>query len=173
MKDWSDADLMRACAARRPEALEELLRRLGDAAYRLARGILGNDADAEEVVSETFWRIYERADRFDPNRPLGPWLFRIAANLARSRLRASRPEVPLASLEQEPAAESPPVPAVDPDQLEDALAALPEEARLLLSLRYGADMPLREMAEALGLSESAATSRLHRARVALRRALKV
>jgi RNA polymerase sigma-70 factor, ECF subfamily len=60
------------------------------ALFRLAYLMLGDAADAEDVAQEALIRAYRAIDRFDPQRPVKPWLLTITANLARNRGRALR-----------------------------------------------------------------------------------
>lgn len=81
----TDAELVNATRAGDEAAWETLLRAYQPAVFRLAYLLLG---DADDVAQETFLRAQKALPRFDIERPLRPWLFRIAANLARNKRRS-------------------------------------------------------------------------------------
>jgi RNA polymerase sigma-70 factor (ECF subfamily) len=83
-----DAALVRLVAERRPEALAELYDRFAPTLLALARRILGNQADAEEVLQEAFVQVWSRGQRYDPARSsVSTWLVLIARSRAIDRLR--------------------------------------------------------------------------------------
>ncbi|HZY05129.1 MAG TPA: sigma-70 family RNA polymerase sigma factor, partial [Anaeromyxobacteraceae bacterium] len=117
-----------------------------DALYRFARRLTGAEADAEDLVQETFTRALGAADRFEPGTDLRAWLFRILRNLNLDRHRRERrhPAVAATPLEDLPAGEGAALPGdaelealrgVVARDLERALSALPEEWRALVLLR--------------------------------------
>jgi RNA polymerase sigma-70 factor (ECF subfamily) len=128
------------------------------------------------VAQETFIRAYHALGRFDPARPLRPWLLRIAANLARNRRRALGRY--LAALQRKLLAEPP---AAEPGHVE-RLAAEQLEAQTLwqavrrlgaadqevIYLRFFLELPEAEMAAALEVAPGTVKSRLHRALKRLR-----
>jgi RNA polymerase sigma-70 factor (sigma-E family) len=135
---------------------------------QLARLLLRDPGGAEEVVQEAFARLYARWPRLrDPTRA-APYIRSMVCNLARDRLRRRR----LAGREA-PADTRPFLPddaAVAGDlrrSVSSALDALPGRQRQALVLRYWADMTQREIADALGISEGAVKSHLHRGMTAL------
>jgi RNA polymerase sigma-70 factor (ECF subfamily) len=161
-------------------ALGALFERYADRIYRLAVGLLHEPAEAEDVVQESFVKALTNLDRFEGRSGIGTWLYRVAYNAAMDRLRRRG---------REPATESGDMPSphsmVDwsstPEALlldNEARAAL-DAARDTLSASLRAVFILRdveglstsEAAEALGISESAAKVRLHRARLQLRERL--
>ena len=84
----ADPDLIARARRRDEVAWETIARQNQDAVFRLAYLITGDPDDAADVAQEAFIRAYRALDRFDPSRPLRPWLLSIAANLARNRLRS-------------------------------------------------------------------------------------
>jgi RNA polymerase sigma-70 factor (ECF subfamily) len=157
--------LARAARGGDLQAFEALVRRYQRRVYALAYQHLRDPDEAQDLAQEVFVRLYRNLDRFDPERPVEPWFWRLAANMAASyrRRRVARP----AELPDDAAAAA----RVDVLPLDQALADLNEDLRLPLLLHYYADQPLDEIAVALGLSLSAVKSRLHRARAVLRRVL--
>lgn len=170
-------------------AFAELLRPHHAPLLGLLRRMLHNREDAEDVLQETCLRAYRYLHRFDRSRPFGPWLTRIGVNLARDRLaqRARRREV---SLDQTPAgregessepyagewlADEGTLREVEHGRLLDAarraLATLPDEQRLVLEMRWLAEMSYAEVASALAIPIGTVMSRLSRGRRAIQTAL--
>src|SRR5215470_12064558 len=93
-----DSDLVRRALARDEAAFRTIMTANNRRLYRLARGILRNDAEAEDVVQETYVRAFTRLTDFRGEASLSTWLSRIAMNEALGRLRRQRPSVDLSSL---------------------------------------------------------------------------
>jgi RNA polymerase sigma-70 factor (ECF subfamily) len=85
-----DALLLAQVVQGEVRALEKLFLAYQERVYQLAIGITRDAETAEEVVQDTFYRLYLNARRIDPNLPLLPWLYRVAANLSYNRARAHR-----------------------------------------------------------------------------------
>ncbi len=153
-------------------AFDELVRVTSPQTYTLAFRLVGNEEDARDVVQETYLRAYRSIGRFRGDSSFTTWLYRITANCASSSLgtRARRRAEPLhddAVLVDEdprhdPVARSEGV-AVR-ERLTSALADLPPRLRAVVVLRDVYDLPHEAIASELGISESAAKVRLHRAR---------
>jgi RNA polymerase sigma-70 factor (ECF subfamily) len=94
----SDAELVRRARGRDEEASRSIMQSNNRRLYRLARGILRNDGEAEDVVQETYVRAFTHLDSFRGDSSLGTWLARIAVNEALGQLRRQRPEVECTSL---------------------------------------------------------------------------
>jgi len=129
------------------------------------RMLAGDRATAEDLTQETFVRLL-RQTTYSPGRPFRPWLFAVAANLARDHLRqASRRPAPddpaLAALEDPgPGPEARAVTGAVIDDVARAVAGMPEEYRVTLILRYGNDLSLEEVAAALEIPLGTVKSRL-------------
>jgi RNA polymerase sigma-70 factor, ECF subfamily len=150
--------------------------------YRLARGILRNDAEAEDVVQETYVRAFTNLDSFRGDSSLATWLARIAMNEALGRLRSQRPTVELASLPsgaiEAQIIQFPLAASIDPEKtmaqreiqtvVEHAIDELPEPFRLVFITRVVEGMNVEETAEILDLKPETVKTRLHRARTMLR-----
>jgi RNA polymerase sigma-70 factor (ECF subfamily) len=147
------------------DAFELLVRRYQRRIYALAYHHLRDPDEAQDLAQEVFVRLYRGLGRYDAERPFEPWFWRLAGNVAAS-YRRRRPAAPV-DLPVTAAADE----REDTLPLERALADLNEELRLPVLLHYYADLPLDEIATALGVSLSAVKSRLHRARAILRRVL--
>lgn len=154
--------------------------------FRIARAILGQDAEAEDVVQEAWVRALSRLDQFRGDAAFATWLTRILINEAYGRVRNRKPSVDF-SAEAEPAirahilkfpaASSRPDPetTVANDQmrllLERAIDALPEPFRVIFVARVVEEMSVEETAALFGLKPETVKTRLHRARARLRRSL--
>ncbi len=99
----SDEVLMSRVKVGDNDAFAVLVRRYEQTLFNYACKMLGNRGDAEDVFQETFLRIHLHSNRFRGNAPFRPWLYRIATNLCKDRLRyrKRRPEVPVSSLRQD------------------------------------------------------------------------
>jgi RNA polymerase sigma-70 factor (ECF subfamily) len=152
-------------------AFEEVVRRYQRRVYGVALRIVRAHDVADDVAQEAFVRAWQSLDRFDLARPFGPWVCRIAANLAVNHVRSPRAReegLPEGSAEA-PSADPGPLGAVldrEAQQVLDrAVAGLPAEQRAVEEMSYA------EIAEALSLSPGTVMSRLFRARERLARAL--
>src|SRR5215831_6755179 len=96
--DAGEAGLVRRALARDEVAIRAIMKANNRRLYRLARGILRNDAEAEDVVQETYVRAFTRLEVFRGESSLSTWLSKIAINEALGRLRRARPDVDLADV---------------------------------------------------------------------------
>lgn len=169
----SDGDLVRRAQAGEREAFGVLVRRYQRRVFSLGIRMLRNRSDAEDLVQETFLRAFRALDRFDPDRPLAPWLYRITTNRALSSL-ARRGRRDHEELSPRLAARGPnPEEETDERRLawavREAVAQLPPEQRAILALRVGEGLSYREIAEVVDVPIGTVMSRLARARETLRR----
>jgi len=155
--------------------------------YRLARAVMKDDTEAEDVVQETYLRAFSNFAQFRGESSLTTWLTRIALNEALGRKRKQRTTVTLESVEtaQDASAQIIQFPAMstetDPERsaaqreirklLERAMDALPEAFRLVFVMRDVEDMSIEETATHLGIRPATVKTRLHRARRLLRQSL--
>jgi len=154
--------------------------------YRLALRMMRNEAEAEDVVQETFLSAFKAIDSFRGHSGLSTWLYRIAYNAALMRLRRVQPLVVSVDepLELEDGAEVPRelhdwccLPERDFEtaeartELERAIHELPEKLRAVFVLRELEGLTTEQAAEALDLSVENVKTRLHRARLWLRERL--
>jgi RNA polymerase sigma-70 factor, ECF subfamily len=163
-------ELIRAAASGSASALATLYARHGELVFRTAFRFLRDAADAEDVLQDVFVALPEALGRFDRARPFEPWLRRIAARAALSRLRAGgrrqRREAASVLIRQQ-AGPSP----LDRLALEDALDRVPLPLRAVLLLREIEGYTHDEIGEMLGISAAASATRLNRAWARLRREL--
>jgi RNA polymerase sigma-70 factor (ECF subfamily) len=176
-----DAELVRRALARDETAVRAIMQANNRRLYRLARGILRNDGEAEDVVQEAYVRAFTHLESFRGDSSLSTWLSRIAMNEALGRLRRRRPAVELDALPQgalEAEIIQFPLSAADPEKsmaqreiqhvVEHAIDELPEAFRLVFITRVIEGMNVEETAEILSLKPETVKSRLHRARTMLR-----
>jgi RNA polymerase sigma-70 factor (ECF subfamily) len=158
-------------------AFEEIVRLYQRRVYGVALRIVRAHDVADDVAQEAFVRAWRSLDRFELGRPFGPWVCRIAANLAVNHVRSprAREEGLPEGHGETPAADPGPLGAVlDAEArrvLDEAVATLPAEQRAVFVLRAVEEMSYAEIAEALGISPGTVMSRLFRARERLAKAL--
>lgn len=164
-------------------ALDELMARWSQRLASYLFRVLNSEADAVDLAQETFVRVYENRHRYRPEGRFSTWLFTIAANLARNRLRwrARHPEVSLNEEDGSNPKTLPPSPVADAaaalDQQEKceavraALAALPDDLRQPLVLFEYEERSYAEIAAITGSSPKAVEMRIYRARQRLRQSL--
>ncbi|HXC42194.1 MAG TPA: sigma-70 family RNA polymerase sigma factor [Candidatus Dormibacteraeota bacterium] len=156
-----------AAAALRRE-FEERLAECGPLAYRVARGVLRNSADAEDVAQEALLRAYRRFERLRDRTRFRAWLVRIAFRLAIDRARSSKRREVRETLwsQSVPRPSTEDVAATSEFQahLDRAMEELPEKHRLVLLLAAMQGHSLEEVAEMLGLPIGTVKSRLFFAR---------
>jgi RNA polymerase sigma-70 factor (ECF subfamily) len=140
------------------------------ALYRLAARLLGNAADADDVVQEAFVKAISELRRggFRGDSALSTWLYRVVTNVALDRLRQVKRQAVVAP-EAEPAAAASPEAAVALRELTEAMQELPEDQRAALVLKELQGLPTRDVALILERSEGATEQLLVRARQTLRR----
>jgi RNA polymerase sigma-70 factor, ECF subfamily len=184
-----DAELVEALRQHEPTAAERLVATYGDRAYRLAMGITGNAQDAEEIVQDVCLTVVRKIETFRGESAFGSWLYRIAANAAYQKVRgrpSRRAELSLDDV-------LPPfddqgrhvAPMADwSARVEDhaaqtelrvalisAIDTLPADYRTALLLHDVEGLSHLQIAEVLSLSVPAVKSRVHRARLFVRKQL--
>jgi len=167
-------------------SFELIMRRHNRRLYRIARGILRNEAEAEDAVQEAYVRAFEKLEDYRGTGPLSAWLARIAVNEALGRLRRSDPAAGLSLDDPEHQEETNfmaelsfagPSPEQDAARgefrrlLETAIDALPDAYRLVFILRGVEEMSVTETAACLELEEATVKTRYHRARKSLQQHL--
>lgn len=151
----------------RVEQLEDLYRRRFEDFRRLANAIVRDRERALDVVQEAFAQALRSRRAYRGEGPLDAWVCRMIVNGARKALR----ERPLPALELEPEDRSGRNGSVRLDELRAPIAALPERQRLVLFLRYYADLDYRGIGEALGIETGTVGATLNAAHAALRASL--
>ena len=170
-----DAGLARRIAERDGEALSDVVNAQFSRVFAVARRMVGNDADAEDIAQDVFLRLWRKPpDLSDERALLSTWLYRVAANLSIDRLRRKRPG-PLDETAEIPSGDPGPDAAAAGNQVarqvDAALAGLPDRQRLALTLTYYQGLSNIETAEIMETSAEAVESLLARARRGARAAL--
>ena len=148
-------------------AFDALIGPLVEIGFRLAVSILDSRADAEDAVQEATIKAWRNLDRLKDQAAVRPWFLTIVANQCRS-MRRTRWWSVVKVADPERAAEGPEKEVIQTIDVASALRTLSREDRTALFLRFYLDLPLDEVAAVLGISETAAKSRVHRATQRLR-----
>jgi len=179
----TEAELVRRARERDEAAIRSIMQSNNRRLYRLARGILRNDSEAEDVVQETYVRAFTHLQDFRGDSSFATWLGRIAINEALGRLRRQRASVewtslPPGTLEAQIIQFPLSAASEDPEKsmaqreiqhvVEHAIDDLPEAFRIVFITRVIEGMNVEETAEILGLKPETVKTRLHRARTMLR-----
>jgi RNA polymerase sigma-70 factor (ECF subfamily) len=177
--DATEADLLASAQGGSLFAFDEIVRRYQRRVYSTALRIVRRHDLADDVTQEAFLRAHRALSSYDRGRPFGPWICRIAANLAINHVRS--PEAREEALDEaaldrspDPASDGPLGAILEQEArrvLEEAVGRLPAEQRAVFVLRTFEDLSYNEIAEALDLSVGTVMSRLSRAREKLRGAL--
>ena len=159
------------------DAFGEIVTRHQQAVFNTAYRVLGNVHDAEDAAQEAFIRAYQFIDRFDPVRPLAPWLARIVVNICLNRVEGQRSLSPLddertEAPDPEPGPEMQSTARVRDDTIRYELSRLPPRYRVVIELRHFQDLSYAEIANQLGRPLSDVKSDLFRARKLLAERLK-
>lgn len=171
----SDEEVVGRVLAGDTSLFEILMRRYNQRLFRMARAILADDAEAEDVMQEAYVRVFRELANFRGEARFATWLTRIACHEALARARKRRRLVPIAGGEP-PEPPSPPVAGPERDLenrelhavLREAVELLPDPLRTVFCLREVEGLSTEETAGALGLTLENVRVRLHRAKHSLR-----
>ncbi|HEV2546361.1 MAG TPA: RNA polymerase sigma factor [Stellaceae bacterium] len=179
-----EAELLALMRAGQSSAYVHLMRRHNQRLFRLARGILHNDAEAEEAVQEGYLRAFTHLDGFKGEASLATWLARIVANEALARLRRRRPTIDIeeadallltegerSTARTEPSPEQALARCEIRRAIEAAVDALPAPFRAVFMLRAIEQLSIAETAAYLDIPEETVKTRFHRANRMLRHRL--
>lgn len=183
-----DNELLQLARSGDAAVFRTIMQRHNRRLYRVARGILGDDADAEDVVQETYLKAFENLSGFRGDSSLATWLTRIAINEALGRKRKRRPTADLSNVDMLdeqgevrvfifPGVRVDSNPETDASRaevrrlLECAVDDLPEVFRIVFVMREIEQMNVEETASQLKIPPETVKTRLHRARRLLREAL--
>ncbi|HEY0435022.1 MAG TPA: RNA polymerase sigma factor [Phenylobacterium sp.] len=182
----AEADVVARARAGDRDAFRAIMTQCNQRLFRVARAVLRDDAEAEDVLQEAYAKAFAAIAGFRGDAGVATWLTRIVLNEAHSRLRSRRPTVELDEIEtaQEgaqvlsfPGLRASDDPEADAARaqirriLEQAVDDLPEPFRLVFILREVEELSVEETAGHLGLKPETVKTRLHRARRRLREAL--
>ena len=134
---------------------------------RFARNMLGDPQDAEEAVQDTWVRVFDALGRFRDDEKFEPWLFRILGNRCRTSYGRRRRREELVTYEEAPEDRGVAAPSEDPslwrEELQRAIAMLPDEQREAFLMRHVEGLGYEDMAAATGAGVSALKMRVKRA----------
>lgn len=170
----TDEALFKKVQAGRRDAFATLVERYQRRGYAVALRLLGRSHDAEDAVQQAFLRLYESRAGYDSRWRLSTWFYRILTNACVDELRRRRPMLPLPETEV-PAPDAPDrdLEAAERDRLlHRALAEVPMEARIVLTLYYGDGRSYREIGAIRGVTVNTVKTHLRRGRLALRKSLR-
>jgi RNA polymerase sigma-70 factor, ECF subfamily len=183
LNDTSDEDLVLRILGGETLLFELIMRRHSQRLYRVARGILRDRCEAEDVMQAAYVRAYQHLSQFAGRAKFSTWLTRIAVHEAlnrleeRARLRyieeMSGPESPASDVvhSQDPTPEQAVSSREHAEVLEKAVLALPPKYRVVVMMRDLEEMSVAETAGCLDITEENVKVRLHRARAMLRQAI--
>jgi RNA polymerase sigma-70 factor (ECF subfamily) len=170
-----DAPLLARLRDGDPGAFETLVITYQHRVFGIALRMLGSRAEAEDIAQETFLRAHRAVGEFRGEARLGTWLYAIASRLCLNRLASAPRRLERAgdaALLRLPASDTDAAAALERSEmdaaLQQAIAELPEERRIVVVLRDLEGLAYEEIAEALGLELGTVRSRLHRARLDLK-----
>ena len=174
----SDEEVVERVLAGDASLFEILMRRYNQRLFRVARAILSDDTEAEDVMQEAYVRAFRELAAFRGEARFSTWLTRIACHEALARARKRRRLVPIGESGEPP---EPPSETAGPERemenrelqavLRDAVEVLPDPLRTVFCLREVEGLSTEQTADALGLSLENVRVRLHRAKRSLRYSL--
>ncbi len=181
MKNLSDAQLLERYSQGEEKAFRELVSRYKNGLYAFLRRFLNQRDLIEDVFQETFLQLFTSRDSFNPERPLRPWLFTIAANKAKDALRKKQRSsaVPIGTISDGEQAsfddvlnslssdDTRPYETLErgevAERVREVVSNMPESAREILILAYFNKFSYKQMAQILSIPIGTVKSRLHTA----------
>ncbi|ANF98349.1 RNA polymerase sigma factor SigW [Paenibacillus bovis] len=185
MVDNLDTRLAKLALKGDQRAFAEIVDLYKDKIFHLGYRMLSNRHEAEDVVQETFLRVYKSLDRYDPKQKFSTWIYRIATNLCIDRLRKRKPSFSLdAELNDQdstdgyaliPGDERTPESEyllTETQQLiHQAIDSLPDKYKTVMILRYLQELSLQEISDVMDMPVTTIKTRVHRGREFLRKKL--
>ncbi|MER8504669.1 RNA polymerase sigma factor [Mesorhizobium sp. M1142] len=176
-----DMLLVGRALARDGDAFRTIIKTHNQRLYRIARGVVRNDSEAEDIVQEAYVSAFAHLESFRGDASLATWLSRIVINEALGRLRKRRRMVAMPENPQAEIIRFPLNPSDDPERtmaqrqilelVERATDSLPDVYRMVFVARVIKGLSIEETAELLGVRPETIKTRLHRARALVRKAL--
>ena len=174
----SDAQLVVLALDGDSEAFETLLKRYREEIYALCIArTAGNKEDANDLVQETFVKVFINLEKYDPKYTFGQWIYTIARNTFIDYVRRRRDNLSIESLVSAPSLA--PTADEEPDQriineqhgaqIERCMASLPDKYRQMAELRFVRELSYEEIASQMGLPIGTVKTQIHRARERLAR----
>jgi RNA polymerase sigma-70 factor, ECF subfamily len=183
--DTLEQRLVRLARKGDTRAFAEIVDLYKDKIFHLAYRMLSNRHEAEDVVQDTFLRVYRNLDRYDETQKFSTWIYRIGTNLCIDRLRKRKPNYSLDAEmnDQEGIDGYAMIPSDDrtPEtyllvsetqkMVHEAIESLPAKYKTVMVLRYLKDMSLQEISDVLDMPVTTIKTRVHRGREFLRKKL--
>jgi RNA polymerase sigma-70 factor (ECF subfamily) len=181
-----ERSLLRRLRDRDERAFRELIEGHRDRVFNITFRMLGNRAEAEDVAQEVFITVFKTIETFREESKFSTWLYRVTVNHCKNRIKylarrhdRDRDELDESSNGTNGAIGSPPPAAPDralegaqmEKLLQEAIGNLDDDHRIVVVLRDVEDLSIEEICEITGLPDGTVKSRLHRARLALRKKL--
>lgn len=177
-----EAELVRLARDGHREAFRVITQRCNQRLFRVARAIVQNESEAEDIVQDAYLRAFSRLETFQGEASILTWMTRIAVNEALGRLRARRPTVDLDQIDAYAGAHVIPFPVTSSTEcpeahaarmqiralIEEAIDQLPLSFRIVFVMREIEGCSIRETAGFLNIPPDTVKTRLHRARRVLR-----
>ena len=181
-----ERSLLRRLRDRDERAFRELMETHRDRVFNITYRMLGNRHEAEDVAQEVFITVFKTIETFREESKFSTWLYRVTVNHCKNRIKylarrhdRDRDELDETSQQQNGAVSGAPVRAKHPDKalesaqmeklLQEAIASLDDDQRAVVILRDVEDLSIEEICEITGLPDGTVKSRLHRARLVLRK----
>src|SRR5690242_2032264 len=177
----TDVEIVARVRAGETALFEDLMRRHNQRIYRVARAVVKDEAEAEDVMQQAYIKAFLHLDQFEDRSQFSTWLTRITVHEALAKRRKWKPDVVEPSGSEGDHMDRLTSAGPDPERqaygqelkrlVEAAVDALPETYRTVFMLRDVEGLSTAETAQGLELGEEAVKTRLHRARALLRRAI--
>jgi RNA polymerase sigma-70 factor, ECF subfamily len=181
-----ERSLLRRLRDRDERAFRELIDDHRDRVFNITYRMLGNRAEAEDVAQEVFITVFKTIESFREESKFSTWLYRVTVNHCKNRIKylarrhdRDRDELDETSQAQNGAVTGAPVRAANPDKalasaqmeklLQAAIKELDDDQRVVVILRDVEELSIEEICEITGLPDGTVKSRLHRARLVLRK----
>jgi RNA polymerase sigma-70 factor (ECF subfamily) len=181
-----ERSLLRRLRDRDERAFRELIDDHRDRVFNITYRMLGNRAEAEDVAQEVFITVFKTIESFREESKFSTWLYRVTVNHCKNRIKylarrhdRDKDELDETSQQTNGAISGLPVRAAQPDKalasaqmeklLQEAIADLDDDQRAVVILRDVEDLSIEEICEITGLPDGTVKSRLHRARLVLRK----
>jgi RNA polymerase sigma-70 factor, ECF subfamily len=183
--NYVEARLVKLSRSGDRRAFSELVDMYKDKMYYLGMRMLSNAQEAEDIVQETFLRVFMNLDRYDETQKFSTWIYRIATNLCIDRLRKRKNNYSLDAemsdgegtdyystlASEEPTPENQIILTETQETIREAINQLPEKYKSVVVLRYLHDMSLQEIGDVLDMPVTTVKTRVHRGREYLRKKL--
>ena len=181
-----ERSLLRRLRDRDERAFRELIDEHRDRVFNITYRMLGNRAEAEDVAQEVFITVFKTIDSFREESKFSTWLYRVTVHYCKIRIKylarrhdRDKDDLHETSQQTNGAVTGAPVRAAQPDKalasaqmeklLQEAIAALDDEQRMVVILRDVEDLSIEEICKITELPDGTVKSRLHRARLVLRK----